>query len=113
VIYQSGVPKTKKKKKKKGDDSGMSKKEQRREARRLERKNKSNGDVSESESQTESAPEPDNRHGSEINGMKQPVTIAGNGQSVSVEIPAEVKAYRFILIDSNRFLQYSDMQMAK
>ena len=113
VIYQSGVAKSKTKKKKTDADSGMDKKEQRREARRLERRNKANGDSSGGDSQTASVPEAVGGHGSAINGMKQPVTIAANGQSVSVEIPAEVKAYRFILIDSNRFLQYGDMQLAK
>ena len=114
VIYQSGVAKPEKKKKKGGrGEPEVDKKQEKREARRLARRAAKKGEKPTGDKEPEDAPTAKHEHGSEINGMKQPVKISDDGQSVSANIPAEVNAYRFLLIDSNRFLQYSDMQMTK
>ncbi len=111
VIYQSGAGKPKKTKKGRGEPK-VDKKKQNREARRMARKKEKSGENS-GDQEPENVVDSNDGHGSEINGMKQPVEIAEGGRSVAVTIPAEANAYRFLLIDSSRFLQYSDLQMAK
>ena len=114
MIYQSGVAKPEKKKKKGGrGEPKVDKKQEKREARRLARRAAKKGEKPTGDKEPEDAPTAKHEHGSEIIGMKQPVKISDDGQSVSANIPAEVNAYRFLLIDSNRFLQYTDMQMTK
>ena len=111
VIYQSGAAKSKNRKKGRGESKADSK-QKKREARKLARQSQKSSEKP-ADGASESALDSDDKHGSEINGMKQPVTIATDGQSLTAKIPAEVKAYRFLIIDSNNFLQYSDLQMAK
>ena len=103
VIYQSGEAKPKGKRKRQT-------KEERRAERAAEKKRKKNGKGAASGQMTEPAV---GSHGEEQTGMKQPVTIASDGHSISAKIPAGVNAYRFLLIDGNHFLQYSDLQTAK
>ena len=111
VIYQSGAAKSKNKKKGRGESKADSK-QKKREARKLARRNQNSSEKPVDDA-SENVVDSDDNHGSEINGMKQPVMIATDGQSLTAKIPAEVKAYRFMIIDSNNFLQYSDIQMAK
>ena len=111
VIYQSGAAKSKNKKKGRGESKAESK-QKKREARKLARRNQNSSEKPVDDA-SENVVDSDDNHGSEINGMKQPVMIATDGQSLTAKIPAEVKAYRFMIIDSNNFLQYSDIQMAK
>ena len=110
VIYLDGTGKSKKKRR---GESKEDKKQKNREARRLAKGNQKNGEKPEGGDDLEDSGDPVDSHGSEINGMKQPVTIAADGRSVTAKIPAEVQAYRFLIIDSNRFLQYSELQLTK
>jgi len=98
VIYQGDTAKPKRKTKK-----------QRVAERAAERKRKSGKGAASTEKVEENAGD----HSPELTGMKQPVAIAADGHSVTATIPAEVKSYRFLLIDSNNFLQYSKAQTAK
>ena len=110
VIYLDATGKSKKKSR---GESKEDKKQKNQEARRLAKKNQKNGEMPEGGDDLDDARDSDDSHGSEINGMKQPVTIAADGRSVTAKIPAEVQGYRFMVIDSNRFLQYSELQLAK
>ncbi|QDT07238.1 Arylsulfatase [Rubripirellula lacrimiformis] len=51
--------------------------------------------------------------GPELLGMKYPATIDPDTHSVSAVIPQRVQAYRFLFVDSNRYLHHSDVQLAK
>lgn len=46
-------------------------------------------------------------------GIKMPAVISEDGRSVTAAIPEGVAAYRFIVIDSNNFQTYSDVEHAK
>ena len=105
VIFQGGEAKPQPKGKRKRQT-----KEERRAERAAEKKRKKNGEGAASGQKTEPAAD---SHGEEQTGMKQPVTIASDGHSISAKIPAGVNTYRFLLIDGNHFLQYSDLQTAK
>ncbi len=104
VIYQNEPGKSKKKSKSKAKTKA--KRVAERAAER--RKQKGNAPVG-----SKKAEQPTETHGTKLTGMKQPVAIAGDGLSVSAKIPAEVAAYRFMLIDNNGFLQYSEVQTSK
>ncbi len=104
MIYQNEPGKSKKKSKSKAKTKA--KRVAERAAER--RKQKGNAPVG-----SKKAEQPTETHGTKLTGMKQPVAIAGDGLSVSAKIPAEVAAYRFMLIDNNGFLQYSEVQTAK
>ena len=41
-------------------------------------------------------------------GMKVPAAISTDGHSISAVIPENIPAFRFLLIDANGFLQYSE-----
>ncbi|WP_404308363.1 hypothetical protein [Neorhodopirellula lusitana] len=45
--------------------------------------------------------------------MKYPATIDSDGHSVSVVIPKESPAYRFLFVDANHFLHHSEIQPTK
>ncbi|MDF7826656.1 sulfatase [Pontiellaceae bacterium B12227] len=56
------------------------------------------------------------RHGSagdgtEVFGMKRPATIGADGCTVSATIPEGIPAVRFLLIDTNDFQTYSEVQL--
>ena len=44
-----------------------------------------------------------------IPGMRRPATISANGSSVSATIPAGIKGYCFMLVDTNGFMQFSSV----
>ena len=46
-------------------------------------------------------------------GMKVSATISGDGSSVSAIIPKGIAACRFLLIDANGCMQYSEVVVAK
>jgi arylsulfatase A-like enzyme len=48
-----------------------------------------------------------------ISGMRLPATVSKDGVNVSATIPASIEAYCFMLIDSNGFMQYTDVVAAK
>ncbi|EMI43672.1 sulfatase [Rhodopirellula sp. SWK7] len=46
-------------------------------------------------------------------GMKTPATIAASGHLVSAQIPDDIDAYCFLLIDENDYQTFSDIQIAR
>ena len=104
VIYQNEPGELKKESR-----SKVKMKEERRAERAAENRNQNGNDPTSVNEVEQSA----TAHGSKLTGMKQPVTVAADGLSVTANIPAEVAAYRFMLIDNNGFLQYSEVQTAK
>ncbi len=102
VIYQNEPGKSEKKSRSKA----------KRFAQRADERRKQIGKNPASSKKVEDVEQPAKLHGTKLLGMKQPVTIATDGLSVTAKIPAEVAAYRFMLIDNNGFLQYSEVQTA-
>ncbi len=48
-----------------------------------------------------------------IPGMRRPATVSADGSSVSATIPAGIEGYCFMLVDTNGFLQYTDVVATK
>lgn len=46
-------------------------------------------------------------------GMKAPAKIDSEGKSVSASIPENIEHFRFMIIDTNNYLQYSDIILTK
>ena len=108
VIYQNEPGKSEKKSR-----SKAKKTKEEIVAERAAERRKQKGKDPASSKKPEEVEQPANSHDTKLLGMKQPVTIAADGHSVTANIPAEVAAYRFMLIDNNGFLQYSEVQRAK
>lgn len=46
-------------------------------------------------------------------GIKMPATIASSGKTVIAQIPEDIEAYCFLLIDENNYQTFSDIQLAR
>ena len=108
MIYQNEPGKPEKKLR-----SKVKKSKEERVAERVAERRKQKGKDPTSSKKAEEVKQPAKSHGTELNGMKQPVTIAADGHTITAKIPAGVAAYRFMLIDNNGFLQYSEVQTSK